>query len=768
MRFDVVTFNVRYRTNSNRIKTTITIFGDLIQCPLTEPILFDELQEIRINDFEKEMYREKSFTFMFREHAFHFVAENRKERDQILFKILTRFPANNTNRAHLETIQWARNERVLVIDRNEDVYGCEVPDVGDMMPDVSGHDDAMDGMKVTTKLQDKLSFPDISNISNISNISQNDKHLESGTSSEPDVFQPFHAHNGCDVQLETTKWEHQRKEIERQDQDEWDKKIKLLRAEAERVEIACAQVFGINGMPKKVKISRKSEKTLEMPGQISNFQEMSEDVEQPDFMRIRLEKEGSNLVATYHDLELNTTNEECTPMENQSVTRFYENVTNVTNICEDPEKVTNNFKSCIPDSMRQSFQELDQKLLMMTQYVQRMKPQKDSKMKHHDLVHHDIQTTFGEKCETLDNDKTTTKEKPHSDAEAELISVILNDHGKSGKKFLVSVQDVAAKMQNGAGNHDADPKLELHELPQTEGILCEPKMSEISKNFPEHKSKKIEYEFMRPDDWNGKYEFMRPVQGLVHSVLPIIEEDQSKDGNGLYLSFYDQRLKSLKDMAAGKPTKPCDGSICQNIKKMKPQSSMSARELSIKVGEMIHPLKKRVQSHKRRQSHIAWQRAKLQRAQEEVNHARSLFKLEKTKWTANVKENNKAQQKLKHLREKLKNEQQNLTLQEQQLQIVERQLEAEKEGLSTLKTTCIAVCNRKRAATCSHDMCTQRRYRTLYPSRSHANKLKVRSWKSRSRYYEEYDSVDRDFDLQSQAWSGVNGRRKTVTLRSWQ
>ena len=118
-----VTFDVRYLQGSKaKIKTTITIFDKHIQCPKTPNIKYDALDQIIINNAEKEKYRERSFGLRYKAKVtfvFHFVAKNKAKRDEILLEILTRFPSNKTNQSHWKTIQSATLERVLKIDHNE-------------------------------------------------------------------------------------------------------------------------------------------------------------------------------------------------------------------------------------------------------------------------------------------------------------------------------------------------------------------------------------------------------------------------------------------------------------------------------------------------------------------------------------------------------------------------------------------------------------------------------------------------------------------------
>ena len=143
-----VTYEVRYRKGFEGLKTTITLYDKRIECPLTPNMKFETFEAILINNMEKKKYRERSFGFRVVERHkresnfmkqrsslgnvarnFNFVAKHREQRAEILKEILSRFPANENNQAHWDTIQTAKLDTYLEIDH---VNGQHESSDGDM------------------------------------------------------------------------------------------------------------------------------------------------------------------------------------------------------------------------------------------------------------------------------------------------------------------------------------------------------------------------------------------------------------------------------------------------------------------------------------------------------------------------------------------------------------------------------------------------------------------------------------------------------------
>ena len=108
-----IKFGVRYGNGSKRLKTSIRIHEKYIECPLTPDIKFKELSHILINHAGK-----RCFGLRCKGIVFTFFAKKNGKRHDILSEILNRFPSNDINRRHRESIQSATGEEALEIDHN--------------------------------------------------------------------------------------------------------------------------------------------------------------------------------------------------------------------------------------------------------------------------------------------------------------------------------------------------------------------------------------------------------------------------------------------------------------------------------------------------------------------------------------------------------------------------------------------------------------------------------------------------------------------------
>ena len=129
---DSVTFKVRLLSGST---TTITIFENRIECPLIPTIKIKDLNEILINNAEKERYKERSFALKSNK-TYNFIAKEKVERNRILQEILKRLPSNDTHRVYLETIETMEDKQVLVLDHDamvKDAMMEDDDDDGDMV-----------------------------------------------------------------------------------------------------------------------------------------------------------------------------------------------------------------------------------------------------------------------------------------------------------------------------------------------------------------------------------------------------------------------------------------------------------------------------------------------------------------------------------------------------------------------------------------------------------------------------------------------------------
>lgn len=125
------TFKVKYRrSGSSKWKdTTMTIHGTYAECPeckqnLVDPIQFNVLQEIRINNISDQKVKAKqakdrSFGLKCGGEVFHFTSVQRNE---ILLDILSHCPQNKINHEHLKTIQSSTGIQIMEIDQDGD---CE-------------------------------------------------------------------------------------------------------------------------------------------------------------------------------------------------------------------------------------------------------------------------------------------------------------------------------------------------------------------------------------------------------------------------------------------------------------------------------------------------------------------------------------------------------------------------------------------------------------------------------------------------------------------
>lgn len=125
---DIIGLHVRYMDGVKIIQTTMNIFKTLIECPKIGIIQFHALREILINDVSKEKYKGRSFTLILDPEGatFQFMAKNKEQRQRILQEILSRFPVNNTNREHLETIQSGTDGHCLIVNHVDEAKLVEV------------------------------------------------------------------------------------------------------------------------------------------------------------------------------------------------------------------------------------------------------------------------------------------------------------------------------------------------------------------------------------------------------------------------------------------------------------------------------------------------------------------------------------------------------------------------------------------------------------------------------------------------------------------
>ena len=133
------TFSVRYIIGVDAIETTIDILEDHIFCPIIPIITFNALKEIVINTSDSAL-KVSSFGLVHEGNTFHFVAMYKEERTRILREIMSRFPLNNANGKHLETIESATERESLfivyhptsmVFDVDDTSCQCQVDSVED-------------------------------------------------------------------------------------------------------------------------------------------------------------------------------------------------------------------------------------------------------------------------------------------------------------------------------------------------------------------------------------------------------------------------------------------------------------------------------------------------------------------------------------------------------------------------------------------------------------------------------------------------------------
>ena len=114
-----VAFGVRYGDGPNGLQTTMVIHAQFIECPITPDITFSGLTQILIDNSANGECRGKSFRLMHNNIVFYFMAEDIQKRNEILSEILMRFPENDINRAHWDTIESATGEAVLELNHDE-------------------------------------------------------------------------------------------------------------------------------------------------------------------------------------------------------------------------------------------------------------------------------------------------------------------------------------------------------------------------------------------------------------------------------------------------------------------------------------------------------------------------------------------------------------------------------------------------------------------------------------------------------------------------
>ena len=97
----------------------MTIFEKHIECPMTPNIKFKELSQILMDNAGKEKYRERSFGMKYNGNIFNFFAKNNRKRNQIFSEILSKFPSNDSKRAHWKTMQLATENAALNMNGKE-------------------------------------------------------------------------------------------------------------------------------------------------------------------------------------------------------------------------------------------------------------------------------------------------------------------------------------------------------------------------------------------------------------------------------------------------------------------------------------------------------------------------------------------------------------------------------------------------------------------------------------------------------------------------
>ena len=119
--FNDTTFTVGFVDHSEHdlIKTTITITDQHIECPFTPNIPFKELSGILINTSHKTEYKKRSFGLKSDENIFEFLVFHHAKRDKILKEIMSKLPATDVNRDHLERIETSQDALFLVVDHGD-------------------------------------------------------------------------------------------------------------------------------------------------------------------------------------------------------------------------------------------------------------------------------------------------------------------------------------------------------------------------------------------------------------------------------------------------------------------------------------------------------------------------------------------------------------------------------------------------------------------------------------------------------------------------
>ena len=118
-------FSVRYVDPSNPKKaaeTNLVILQKHIECEMTPNMLLNALSEILINTSEHEKYRDRSFGLNHMNEIIKFVAKDKEQRDQILYKILDRIGAQQVDWNGIESDPETNQKRYLIdhVDADND------------------------------------------------------------------------------------------------------------------------------------------------------------------------------------------------------------------------------------------------------------------------------------------------------------------------------------------------------------------------------------------------------------------------------------------------------------------------------------------------------------------------------------------------------------------------------------------------------------------------------------------------------------------------